>query len=305
MYIHSLSCISALPFIRTNEPLPALVPTEGLKVVEPNYSAYIPPMQSRRMNKGLKMGLTAALDCLQQHSSDTSTLCAIEVGTALGLLKDSESFLANLIDQNEQTLNPTPFIQSTHNTVSGAIALSLKCHAHNMTFVQKGHSFEHALLDAEMMLNRNPQKHVLVGAVDERIDILQWLVQPHANSKIVGEAATFFLIHQEAQNAICKIQSYQTFKTKSTDVANEHLKTIMAHYDCINDKCPTIVWNAGKSQNLQYTNTIINLNAAIGYNPTGSAMALAIGAKKCAAIEEPVVVVNQFKEYWSVFELSK
>lgn len=304
MYIQSVCSISALPIIRSNESLPDLIVNAGLELIEPAYNDYIPPMQSRRMSKGLKMGLAAALDCIQQINYDASMLQAIEIGTAYGLLKDSETFLGNMITQEETALNPTPFIQSTHNTVSGAIALSLKAHVHNMTFTHKGHSFEHAMLDAELSLNNANDKMVLLGAVDERIAILENLVGTNNAKMGIGQAASFFLLSNQSTNAIAKISTYKTFKTNNNDQAAEHLKTITTHHDCTTGQCPKIVWNSAQLQHINYTSKILDVSKIIGYNPTGSALALAIGAKYCQEQGCPIVVVNQFKDYWSVFELS-
>ena len=52
-----------------------------------------------------------------------------------------------LMDNREQMLNPTAFIQSTFNTVGAQLALLLKIHAYNVTYVHRGLSFESALID--------------------------------------------------------------------------------------------------------------------------------------------------------------
>jgi len=82
-------------------------------------------------------------------------------------MEDSEKFLASLITGNEQTLSPTSFIFSTHNTVAAQIALLLKCNNYNFTHTHRGLSFENALLDSFLFLNDNPAANVLVGASDE------------------------------------------------------------------------------------------------------------------------------------------
>ena len=51
------------------------------------------------------------------------------------------------MDNREQMLNPTAFIQSTFNTVGAQLALLLKIHAYNVTYVHRGLSFESALID--------------------------------------------------------------------------------------------------------------------------------------------------------------
>ena len=89
------------------------------KVIAPSYTGLIPPMQLRRMSKPIKLGVAAAKQITV--NIDTTRIKAINIGTAYGLLQDSEQFLAQLITQKEQTLTPTAFIQSTHNTVGNPI----------------------------------------------------------------------------------------------------------------------------------------------------------------------------------------
>jgi 3-oxoacyl-(acyl-carrier-protein) synthase len=72
-----------------------------------------------------------------------------------------------MIDNNEKFLQPTFFIQSTHNTISSQIAINLKCYGHNNTFVHGGISFECALAEAMMLFNDKRINSALVGGYDE------------------------------------------------------------------------------------------------------------------------------------------
>ena len=67
-----------------------------------------------------------------------------------------ESSSAKMVDSNESALNPTPFIQSTHNTIGSQIALLLQCQGYNQTYTQRAFSFENVLLDAILELKENP-----------------------------------------------------------------------------------------------------------------------------------------------------
>ena len=98
------------------------------------------------------------------------SLDAIVTGTAYGCLEDTGIFLKKMVEQKEEMLTPTAFIQSTHNTIGAQIALLLQCHNYNNTFVHRGFSFESALLDAMMLLEENAGTNVLVGAADEITD---------------------------------------------------------------------------------------------------------------------------------------
>lgn len=121
------------------------------------------PTLRRRMSRTVRMGVLTALECLQGASVD-----AIVTATGFGCLADSEKFLRNLLDQNEELLTPTPFIQSTFNTIGAQIALLCGCRGCNTTFAHRGHSFESALLEASMLLSEGSARRILVGAADER-----------------------------------------------------------------------------------------------------------------------------------------
>lgn len=132
---------------------------------QPSYKELIAPAMIRRMSKGIKMGIFAA-----QQALDDATfikLDAVITGTGLGCLEDSEKFLKNVLDNDEEFLTPTSFIQSTHNTVGAQIALRLQCKAYNFTYVNGAVSFESALLDGLMQIEERGANTVLVGGIDE------------------------------------------------------------------------------------------------------------------------------------------
>lgn len=169
-YIRSAACIS--PQITFDDSGFMTGVTEynntRLKAIEPDYKNFIDPKQIRRMSHIIKMGVAAAMQCL--HKSGVAMPGAIITGTAYGCLEDTVTFLSRIVEQNEELLPPTAFIQSTHNTVAAQIALMLQCHNYNNTFVHRGISFESALLDAMMLLAENEADNILVGAADEITD---------------------------------------------------------------------------------------------------------------------------------------
>lgn len=168
---------------------------ETSEVIAPDYKAYIPPAALRRLSPVLRMALAAATDCQQQIGT---AFDAISVGTALGCLKDTERFLETFHTATGDTLSPTAFIQSTHNTIGGQISLALNNHAYNMTHTQNSLSFEVALLDA-MMCVREGKKQVLVGAADEAIDFLELLRPTLIRSTLpFTSGASFFVLGKEA-----------------------------------------------------------------------------------------------------------
>src|SRR5688572_23298337 len=139
----------------------------GSKVsaIEPDYAQFVDVKQLRRMSRIIKMGVAAGTLALRE--AGISTPDGIITGTSFGCLEDTGVFLTKLIENKESALNPTPFIQSTHNTIGSQIALLLQCQGYNQTYTQRAFSFEHALIDAILELKENAKQHFLVGGVDE------------------------------------------------------------------------------------------------------------------------------------------
>jgi 3-oxoacyl-[acyl-carrier-protein] synthase II len=136
-----------------------------MKCIEPDYSNWISPQAIRRMSRSIKMGTTAAMMALQD--AGLSKPDAIITGTGYGCLEDTIMFLTRINELKEIALNPTPFMQSTHNTIGSQIALITQCEGYNQTYVHEAFSFEHALLDALMLFNEGFNGNILVGGVDE------------------------------------------------------------------------------------------------------------------------------------------
>lgn len=216
-YIRSASCISPQKTFRNKDFLGDIVQYTGtrLTTIEPDYKEFIDPKLIRRMSHVIKMGVAAAKDCLNQANVDIPD--AIITGTAFGCMEDTITFLTRIVEQNEELLPPTAFIQSTHNTVAAQVALMLKCHGYNNTFVHKGISFESALTDGIMLLREKEADNTLVGGTEEMVDtsfkVLTRLGlyrrQPTSNLELLsteakgsmgGEGAAFFLLSDQASN---------------------------------------------------------------------------------------------------------
>ncbi len=170
VYIRSSACISAQKTFGNVGFLNDIIEYNStrLAAIEPDYKEFIDPKLIRRMSHVIKMGVAAAKECL--NNGDMEMPGAIITGTAFGCMEDTVTFLTRIVEQDEELLPPTAFIQSTHNTVAAQIALMLKCHAYNNTFVHKGISFESALFDAIMLLNEAEADNILVGGTEEMID---------------------------------------------------------------------------------------------------------------------------------------
>lgn len=168
------------------------------EVAAPDYKTYISPASLRRFSPVLRMALTAAQVCQNETEIPFDS---ISVGTSLGCLKDTERFLQTFITATGDTLSPTAFIQSTHNTIAGAISMALGNHSYNMTHTQNSLSFETALIDGLMCI-REGKKNVLVGAADEAIEFLDLLKPKVIQSDLqFTSGATFLALQPENSTA--------------------------------------------------------------------------------------------------------
>ena len=207
-----------------------------LRCIDPGYRDFIPAEMIRRMGRIIKMGVAASKLCLRDAGSVIGSVESREIipdaiitGTGLGCVEDTEKFLTSMIRNNEEFLTPTSFIQSTHNTVAGQIALLLKCHGYNFTYVHRGISFESALMDAMTQIKIGECSNVLVGGSDEltagSFAIMSrlgyWKVKPiqtlrllndSQRGTIAGEGASFlFLENQKNEHSYARLSGVTTF----------------------------------------------------------------------------------------------
>lgn len=220
LVINGLGVISSIgSFTGHNWPQEKAVQAEHEKrCVDPDFKEFIPAAKLRRMSTILRRGGASAKMALNDAGIETPD--AITVGTGLGCLEDTVKFMEKMDENKEQFLNPSPFIQSTHNAVSGQIALLLQCHGHNFTFVHGGHSFECALLDAQLFIEENPGSQVLCGGIDEInpsfYDRMKkrgryWKDEKHLDLPIPGEGAIFFVLSDRpGENCYGKLEGLKT-----------------------------------------------------------------------------------------------
>jgi len=206
------------------------------KAQQPSYKDLIAPAMSRRMAKGVKMGIFAANKAL--FNAKMVDPQAVIVGTGLGCIEDSEKFLDAIIENDEQFLTPTAFIQSTHNTVAAQIALHLQCKSYNFTYVNGANSFESALFDAFMQLKHFNKENILIGGVDEiapytfsMYEMIGKVKQsgeevnfknPQTKGIALAEGATFFaLSNNKTNNTYAEVLDVMLFNAFKDDEATE------------------------------------------------------------------------------------
>lgn len=171
-----------------------------------DYSAFLTPMEGRRMGKLMKRALATSLTALKDAGIEQPD--AIITGTALGSVVDMESVLNSVCWNGGESVKPTSFMQSTHNTLSSLIALKTRTHGYNCTWSQEGLSFENALSDAMTQLRLGRIDNALVGAFDELSpDVLE--IQRRGgilkDADKAGEVAASFVLeareHAEAEES--------------------------------------------------------------------------------------------------------
>ena len=229
MYLGAASCISYQDTFGGENPWSSLLETTAEnQLIQPNYKEFVSPAMLRRMSSALKMGVAGGKSCLQKAGLETCD--AITVGTGLGCVRDTLKFMKVMYEEAETGLSPTSFIQSTHNSIAGQIALLLGNHGYNMTHVQGGLSLGYALSDAELLIGEGDAKTVLVGAVDEKTDELVELLTKLAGTAnyelpAIGEGGAFFLASKEKLgSSVAKV-----VELSMTDAINAEVDLVLSN----------------------------------------------------------------------------
>ena len=226
IYIQSVSHISIQkPLSEEWMDMPIIPDSSFMKSEEPDYKLFISPMEARRIGTLVKRALVTSMDALRKGQCEMPD--AIISGTGLGCVEHTEKFLNAVIDNDEECLPPTAFMQSTHNTISSQVALRLKCHGYNSTYSHRGTSFESALFDAFLQLKLNQIRSALVGAHDEmtpdyflmlsKLDFwksnfseLEQLRRGEDKGSISGSCSLNMLLSlQQQDNTLCELKDMQ------------------------------------------------------------------------------------------------
>ncbi len=318
-YINGLGCVSAQHTIDENQFLEQVVSYHEtiLPTINPNYKEYIPPAAARRMAKGIKMGVVASSLALKE--AEITMPDAIITGTGLGCLKDSEKFLSAIIDNDEEYLTPTAFIQSTHNTVGAQIALGLKCKAYNFTYVHAAVSFESCLIDAQLKFNEKEASNILVGGVDEngehtyklhalinhiKKDKINTFDLKNSNSvgTVFGEGASFFTLSDTKQESTyAQLTDVEIISQLTLEQLNDRIETFLKINQLSSDDIDAII--LGVNGDVDYDHFYAHLQEGVfketqqlyykhlcGEYNTASSFGLWIGAKLMKSQQAPEAI---------------
>jgi 3-oxoacyl-[acyl-carrier-protein] synthase II len=320
MYIRATGNISPQQTFGHPVFLNEVLETEGnrLRCAEPDYRETIDVKWIRRMSRIIKIGVAAALDCLEE--AGLAKPDAIITGTAYGCMEDTGIFMKKMVENNEEFLTPTAFIQSTHNTIGAQIALILSCNQYNNTFVHRGFSFETALLDAVLLLKEGEAENVLVGAVDEITDYSHAvmnrfglykkslrsnldLYKDNSKGTIAGEGASFFVLSgKPSATDYAILQAMTTFyKPLDAVTIRQHILTFLMANSIQPQEIDLVIngsnGDAGEDEiykelaaSVFHNSTQVNYKHLCGEYPTAAAFALWLAVNICKNNNLPPVL---------------
>ena len=190
-----------------------------VKAVNPAFREYISPNEARRMGNLMKRALVTSLKVLKETGIEHPD--AIITGTSIGSLDYTEKLLDSLVENGEESMSPTYFMQSTHNTVSSAISIYTATHSYNTTYSHGGVSFEMALRDAWMQFQLGMISNALVGGHDEMVESYFELLRKTGYVGVegmvpCGECAMSMMLNKQASTEnLCELAGISVFRTKS------------------------------------------------------------------------------------------
>jgi len=205
-----------------------------LLILKPEFRDYIDPKVLRRMSKIVRMSVVSAKVALEDAQIDQAD--AIITGTGMGCQVDTEKFLNAMLENNETMLNPTAFIQSTHNTMGAQIALMLGNNNYNLTYVHRTFSFESALLDSMMLLNEGEATNVLLGGIDEITDE-SWLIKTRIGFYKINPVNNFNLLNDKQTGALAgESAAFFVLSKKKTDTTYAEVADLTSFYKPENER---------------------------------------------------------------------
>lgn len=202
-----------------------------VKAVNPVFREYIAPNEARRMGSIMKRALVTSLKVLKETGIEHPD--AIITGTSIGSLDHTEKFLDALTENGEESLSPTYFMQTTHNTVSSAISIYTGTHSYNTTYSHGGISFDLALKDAWMQINLGMISNALVGGHDEMVESYFELLQKTGYVGVegmvpCGECAMSMMLNtQESSDNLCELAGVSVFRMRSLQNVRKHLELLL------------------------------------------------------------------------------
>lgn len=206
-----------------------------VNAVNPPFKEYMAPGEVRRMGNLMKRALVTTLQVLKKTGIEHPD--AMMTGTCLGSLDYTERFLDAMTENGEETLSPTWFMQSTHNTVGSSLAIYTKSHGYNVTYSHGSISFDQAVQDAWMQMQLGKIKNALVGGHDEMTESYYQLMK---KSGYVGQegmvpcgevAMSMMLNTDETAERLCELAGIRICHRPEKEVLQSHIDSLLSEAD--------------------------------------------------------------------------
>ncbi len=239
------------------------------KFICPDFKQFISPAVSRRMETVLRCAITTALDCTKEE--ERTSLDGILTGSGLGCIMNTEKFLTSMLQNGEEGLSPSNFMQSTHNTIGSQIAIAFKCHGYNITYSHRGTSFDSALFNAILKFKLNEFNTALVNGTDEMTDAYYQLFdqvdwwekektpQSVYSKEMIGpfsgeNSVSFLLTRQQSEHSLCEICDIELLHTPSDKKITECVNELFSSNGVSKESIDAIIIgsNGGKENDEEY-----------------------------------------------------
>lgn len=202
-----------------------------VKAINPPFRDYMSPGEVRRMGNLMKRALVTALKVLDETGIEHPD--AIITGTSIGSLDYTEKFLDAMVENGEEALSPTYFMQSTHNTVGATLGIYTKTHGYNTTYSHGDLSFDLTLLDAWMQMQLGKIRTALVGGQDEMSELYFSLLQKAGYVGLegmdpCGEVAMSMMLNcAESPENLCELAGISVGLLSSADQLKDNLTKML------------------------------------------------------------------------------
>lgn len=215
VYINSVAHISMQqPLSREWMQHPIVATAPCTPAIDPEFRQWLNPLKSRRWGKILKRAIVTSTRALSDAGITIPD--AVISGTGRGCMAHTESLIHALVAEGEQANQPTHFMQSTHNTIGSLIAIHTHCHGYNATYSHNGHSYDSALLDAFIQIERGVVGNALVSCNDELTPEASRILQQagltgRPGQATMSEGSVSMVVSSNASNALCRIESVELY----------------------------------------------------------------------------------------------
>ena len=212
--IHGYSCLTgAGDAAATLSLLAQGLPVAG-RVNLDHISEALPPRLTRRLKRLSRMTLALALSAHAASGLEAKP-SSVFMGTGWGALSETYDFLTRLTDSHEQFPSPTNFVGSVHNGPAGQAAIMFGATGANVTASGGDHSFEQALLAADLLVDKEEDCCLLLGA-DEGHPVLSPLLDPSITPETpLADGGGAFCLSRKREGALGLIRMpfYQSSAT--------------------------------------------------------------------------------------------